>query len=188
LIQVSEIHFIFINLNNFFFIFTDSVIFYEDKSKPILKLSDLLGGLTCEIQSYGPGAEIIEVVSTGPKSYCLKIDVPGKGIIESRKCKGITLKYNNREKTDFATMKSLVDGDLDSVTIQLINKIERGNDGRIFTRVSSDKKFRLVYDKRARLEDKPYETLPWGCRLDKPQVIPDPNIEIEAWTIRNHLV
>jgi len=154
--------------------------------KPILKTADLLGSLTCEIEGYGAGAECVEYVSTGAKSYTLRINVPGKGIIETTKLKGISLKYNNREKTDFATMKSLVDGDLNEVNIKLINKIDRGRDCRIFTTVSSDKKFRLVYDKRARINDS-YETRPWGFRADRPPVEPDPSIIIDEWTVRDHL-
>jgi hypothetical protein len=82
-------------------------------------------------------------------------------------------------------MKSLVDGDLSGVAVELVNKIERGPDFRIFTRASSEKQIRLVYNKRAR--QGPYDTLPWGYRADKPDVVPDPNIIIEDWNIKSYL-
>jgi hypothetical protein len=164
---------------------TDSVIYYEPRGQPILKTGDYLGELTDEVAGYGRGAEIERYVSIGPKSYCLDIKIPGKENAAVRKLKGVTLKYNNKGQTDFNTMKKLVDGDLDDVTIKLVNQIERSEDFRIFTRASASKKVQLVYTKRAR--EGAYDTKPWGLRQNSPPVVADLSYEIEDWNVRNYL-
>lgn len=162
------------------------MIFYEDIAQPILKTGDYLGCLTDEIAEMGDGAYVRAMVSLGPKTYSLEIIVPGKPEpIYVTKMKGISLKYNNKHLTDFKTMKSLVDGDLNGVSVELVNNITRGPDFRIFTRASSEKCVRLVYNKRARLGA--YDTRPWGYREDLPPVIADPNIIIEDWTVRTYV-
>jgi len=137
--------------------------------------------------AYGPEAFCSKYVSIGAKSYALEIKTPNEPPIEMRKLKGITLKHNNKHLTDFNTMKRLVDGDLDAVTIKLVNKIERSKDFRIFTKQESNKKIQLVYNKRARLSDSSYQTKPWGMRQNAPEVVPDPNIFIEDWSFRSYL-
>ena len=122
-----------------------------------MKTSDYLGDLTDECADYGEGAYVKSLVSLGPKSYGLEIIVPGQETpVYITKMKGISLKYNNKHLTDFKTMKALVDGDLSGVAVELVNKIERGPDFRIFTRESSEKQIKLVYNKRARIG--PYDT------------------------------
>jgi hypothetical protein len=182
---------------------TDSVVFFEPKDQPILKTGSFLGKknqiihfifltimqstgeLTDEIADFGAGATISKFVSIGPKSYCLEVKVPGKEPFTITKMKGVTLKHNNKHLTDFKTMKGLVDGELDDVTIQIVNRIERGNDFKIFTRADSTKKVQLVYTKRARVG--PYETKPWGLRENSKPVVPDTRYVIEDWSVRSYV-
>jgi hypothetical protein len=145
-----------------------------------------LGELTDEIAEYGPGAHITKYVSIGPKSYCLEVKVPGKEEpIEIRKIKGVTLKFNNKHQTDFSAMKSLVDGELDDITIKIVNQIERASDFRIFTRKDCSKKVQLVYTKRARVGA--YDTQPWGFRANTAPSVPNDMYKIETWGVRSYL-
>lgn len=82
-------------------------------------------------------------------------------------------------------MKQILRGDIDSVTIKLLRRIEKDNDFNIFTKEMSSKKMQLVFDKRQRVNT--YDTQPWGYREDKPEVVPDPKIHIPEWDIRKHL-
>lgn len=152
-----------------------------------MKTDDYLGCLTDEISSaFGKGAFVQKMVSLGAKTYALEIIVPGKDApVYIIKMKGISLKHNNKHLTDFNSMKSMVDGVKNGVSVPLVNRIERASDFRIFTRTSAEKQVKLVYNKRSRFGA--YDTRPWGFRGDLAPVIPDPNIIIEDWTVRTYV-
>jgi hypothetical protein len=126
------------------------------------------------------------MVSLGPKTYSLQIIVPNSEPVYVTKMKGITLRHNNAHLTDFKTMKNLVDGNLQHVSIKIVNNIVRSPDFKILTTASSEKKVRLVYNKRKRTGV--YDTKPWGHRADFPPVVPDMSIRVEDWEERDYFI
>lgn len=47
---------------------TDSVIFYYKDGDVMPEVGDFLGQMTDELEAYGPGSYIIEIVAGGPKN------------------------------------------------------------------------------------------------------------------------
>jgi len=163
---------------------TDSVLYLDKKNKPLLRFSCYLGELTNEIAEYGEGAQIVEYISSGPKDYFLRIKLPDGSEKHIRKVKGISLKYNNIEETSGESLKKLIDGEVTELNIKLFRKIQRAAGFEVYT-VNGNKTLKLVYDKRVRINA--YETIPYGTKENVPEVIPDPNIVIDDWTLRNYL-
>jgi hypothetical protein len=163
---------------------TDSCIFFAKRGQEILKTGPYLGDLTDETLNFGNNAEIVEFASAGPKNYCLRVKLEDGTFVESRKIKGITLKANNQHETSMETLKRLINGEADQVTVNLINKIQRSSGFEVFSS-DSTKKIQMVYDKRARIPNT-YDTIPWGTVEGAQEVAPDPNIIIPEWEICNY--
>jgi len=144
-----------------------------------------LGCLTDEIKDeYGPDARCFELVSDGPKSYCLRIDKGGGQVVEKRKVKGVTLMHRNKETTNFDSLKKLVDGEIDVLNVNLAKTIERNSAFQIYTRSGVYKNMRLGYSKRRR---EGYKTYPWGFDKDVAAVVPRDDIVIDNWLARDYL-
>jgi hypothetical protein len=161
---------------------TDSVLFVQRDGEKELPCSNYLGGLANELEKFGNGAEIKEYISSGPKDYYLKIKLADGSLKHIRKLKGISLKKNNEEETSGRTLKDLIDGKLDSITVDLIRKIQKTSGFEIYS-VNSKKDLRMVYNKRARVDA--YRTIPWGTKQNEPEVVPDNSIVIEDWETLN---
>jgi hypothetical protein len=165
---------------------SDSVMYVEKRGFPILRCEEALGGLSDEVLAYGEGAEIIAFASGGPKNYAYVVKLADGTTKVIRKCKGISIKFNCQEETSMETLEKLISGELDEVEIPVVRKIERKRGFELVT-TSSTKRLRLVYDKRARIDDG-VETHPWGTKQGAPPVVPDPNIRIPSWELRDHFV
>jgi hypothetical protein len=159
-------------------------MYVEKRGSPILRFEESLGGLSDEVLQYGAGAEIIAFASAGPKNYAYVIKMADGSTKVIRKVKGISIKHNCREETSMETLEKLITGELDEVEIDVMRKIERRKGFQLVS-TNSKKKLRLVYDKRARVG---VETHAWGTVQGAPQVVPDPNINIPSWGLRDHFV
>lgn len=165
-----------------FSLFTDSIMYVENRGSPILRCEEALGGLSDEVLAYGADAEIISFASAGPKNYAYVVKLGDGSTKVIRKVKGISIKHNCQEETSMETLEKLISGDLDEVEINVTRKIERRPGFQLIS-TNSTKKLRLVYDKRVRLG---VETRPWGTKEGAPPVVPDPSIIIPSWELRDH--
>ncbi|CAG2197601.1 unnamed protein product [Mytilus edulis] len=136
---------------------TDSIIFSSKPGdwRPIT--GDYLGDLTDET----PNNNIDVFVSGGPKNYGYKLKNPDRdGNRTCCKIRGITLNYKNALELNFDTMKDVVQGKTDKITVTDDNKICREvKTTNIITR-AEDKTYRIVFDKRVLKKD--YTTTPYG--------------------------
>jgi len=148
---------------------TDSLIFTHKEGEYQPLLGDFLGNWSDELPS---GVKIKEFVSTGPKSYCLRLSNGGAIV----KIKGITQNYANKDKLSFSSMKS-------SVFCMAKNKSEELSDGIIITnklhfcrnKVKSTisnkgitKVLKFKYTKRMKYVNQadPFITYPFGYDFD----------------------
>ena len=134
---------------------TDSIIFKRDRNLYSPQLGDYLGEFTNEIDPT-EGSHIVEFVSAGPKNYSYKLNT---GITHS-KVKGISLNFSASKKIDFNQIKSLV-CNLSEEKILVTQKtiVRDKNDWSLCTK-TTDKIYRMVYDKRVIRED--LSTIPYG--------------------------
>lgn len=139
---------------------TDSIIFLvpAGQENP-LKTGSFLGELTDELSSYGQGAYIDEYVSTGPKSYGIRIYNPMTGKHSYKVVfKGITMNRHVEEKVNFDALKSLVNG-ADPIEVKYTDTIIRGENFRLSSGPSS-KTIKFTFDKRRCVNNN--DTLPYG--------------------------
>jgi len=141
---------------------TDSIIYLYDPAKPelTLPLGDFLGDLTNEIPE---DTFITEYVSTGAKSYALKLS-DGSEICKVR---GFTLNYKNSLAINFDVMKEMVskqeiqnNPNLMKVAIVNERKINRDKKRNILFNRREVKMFKAVYTKRVVQAN--LSTLPYG--------------------------
>jgi hypothetical protein len=159
-------------------------MYVEKRGFPILRCEEALGGLSDEVLAYGEGAEIIAFASAGPKNYAYVVKLADGSTKVIRKCKGISIKFNCLKEMSMETLEKLISGELDEVDIAVWRQIERREGFELVSR-SSVKKMRVVYDKRVRIG---VETHPWGTKQGALPVVPDPNIRIPSWELRDHFV
>jgi hypothetical protein len=139
---------------------TDSIIFIAKKNddgtyEKSLKVGTCLGELTNEMK---PGQFISEFVCTGPKSYSYRAN-DGE---ESVKFKGIAMTFKNSGRVNFESVKELVFGTTEYISLAPQNQFKRIKyDGVIY---NSDmvKRVKATFDKRRILDD--FNTLPYGYR------------------------
>lgn len=170
-------------ISNGIYIFLDSVLYVEKRGHPILKCEEALGGLSDEVLQYGEGAEITAFSSGGAKNYAYVVKLPDGTTKAVRKVKGISIRHNCSEETSMETLEKLITGELKEVQIGLKRKIER-QPGGILVSSDSTKRLRLVYDKRYIIDG--VNTRPWGTKQGVLPVVPDPNIRISSWELRDH--
>jgi hypothetical protein len=139
---------------------TDALIFTQDaRLPPIHKVGDLIGDLTDELSSYGPLARCTEFVSTGPKSYGLRIEIPDKEDHFIIKSKGITITNDTKELVSFENLCRIVKENFKikiPITRFKLNRFE----GPIVHK--SEKTLQFTYSKRKIIQD--FCTRPWGYR------------------------
>lgn len=141
---------------------TDSVIFVESDDslvKPIV--GSFLGELTDECQSFGSDAYITEFVSTGCKSYAIKIYIPSTNSFEYIvKSKGITINSSSSDVVNFNSLKAMV-CDENDVGFRNVshNRFKRLKTLQILSETQS-KKLQFTYTKRICNEN--YNTFPFG--------------------------
>lgn len=142
---------------------TDSLIFVDNKENPLsFTISNFLGDLTDEVECFGTNAFISEFVSTGPKTYSLKVETE-KGPEYIIKCKGITINFENSKIINFECLKSMVTDESfqDSVCVKNERKIKRKRPGIIISALEK-KHLSFTFDKRAVTDD--YFSYPYGFK------------------------
>ncbi|CAD7088403.1 unnamed protein product [Hermetia illucens] len=140
--------------SNILYCDTDSLIFIDSKTDPItFPISDFLGDLTNEIDCFGNDSYVAEFVSTGPKTYGLKIETT-KGAEHVIKCKGITMNFNNSKLVNFEHLKNLVTGECGGEVICVENdcKIRRKRPGIVISTMEK-KRLQFTFDKRVVVEE-----------------------------------
>ena len=122
---------------------TDSVIYTCEKGKNPLKCGPFLGDLTDELD----GSNIVEFVTTGPKSYAYR-EENGK---TQCKVKGFTLNHETSEQINFDNMKYMILEDNNhAITTKPLQFVINPTHG-IKTKswgACEGKRFRLTFDKR----------------------------------------
>lgn len=122
-----------------------------------------LGDLTDELH----GRHITEYASSGPKSYCYKLNsVPneeGEMVADTvTKCKGFTLNWKNSGVINFDTMADLVKNHTEQRILTTFNPytIKRDKKTSAIRTVEESKKYSFVYTKRRIVEN--FDTEPYG--------------------------
>jgi hypothetical protein len=124
-------------------------------------LSQHLGEFTDELSKYGEGAFISEGIYLGAKNYALEITIPGKNEkVHECKVRGFTLNYKNSAQINFESMKKMLMDDTEKIEV-INNTIRTSRTSEVYSR-EERKKYSMIYDKRRRLIDSPFETLPFG--------------------------
>ena len=144
---------------NLLYFDTDSLIYYEDKNNPIdgLECGSRIGDLTDELPAFGPNAICVAFVSTGPKSYSLKIKI-GEEYIYITKCKGITVVHGKGSDVNFNSMVDIVKNG--AVKLTEVERFALGRFDGPFLKTMK-KTLQLTYNKRY-LNRKDWTTTPWG--------------------------
>ncbi|CAB0040669.1 unnamed protein product [Trichogramma brassicae] len=126
---------------------TDSIIYVtREEDTEELETGSMLGQLTDELAAYGAGTYIKSFVSGGPKFYAFKYIKPNGEADIVCKVKGIRLNYANSQLVNFESIKNLVCGELDSVTLT-DHAIRRTRMHDVFTQ-TNNKICKPVYKKR----------------------------------------
>ena len=136
---------------------TDSIIFKQNHNLYTPKLGDYLGEFTNEIDPT-EGSHFIEFVSAEPKNYSYKVNT---GITHS-KMKGISLNFSASKKIDFNQIKQIVCNcnlSEEKITVTQKTIVRDKKDWTLHTK-TTDKIYRMVYDKRVILDD--LSTVPYG--------------------------
>ena len=141
---------------------TDSLIYLEPKdNEPYLNTGSFLGELTDEIiDGFGESSEACSFVSSGPKSYAIKIINNHGKETSIVKCKGITLSHENKELVNFETMVKLVLDENEYINTTG-NRFKTGKYGGVKL-IENNKIFRKTYMKRYISCYDTWKTLPYG--------------------------
>ena len=97
---------------------TDSVIYVSRVGDQDLPIGSMLGELTDELSCIGLGTYINYFLSGGPKFYAYQYKKSDGTEGSVCKVKGIRLNYTNGQKINFASMESLITGELESVVVK----------------------------------------------------------------------
>jgi hypothetical protein len=134
---------------------TDSIFYKRNLDLYTPNLGDFLGEFTNEIDPQ-EGDHIIEFVSAGPKNYSYKLNT---GITHC-KVKGFSLNFKASKKIDFDRIKQIVCHMREErINITQSTIVRDKTDWSLKTK-STDKVYRMVYDKRIIRED--LSTIPYG--------------------------
>ena len=120
--------------------------------------------MTNELSEFGEGSYIDTFVSTGPKSYAYRVfSTRDQSFHYVTKVRGFTLSSATAKHINFETLKRVVKNYVKNDCREEVNvvssRIERTADRNVITKYSN-KKFRLVYDKRVVKEN--FCTYPYG--------------------------
>jgi len=147
---------------------TDSIIYVTDLTNPshhMIETGSSLGEMTNELKDFGPYAYIEEFVSGGPKNYAYKVMGTSDGNpAYCIKVRGISLNNSTAKKVNFETLKRLVhqfvkEKETEEVCVVTSRIDVNRRDRQVVTR-NTEKKYRVVYDKRIVRDD--FTTLPYG--------------------------
>ena len=128
---------------------------YRAQWGSIIKTGDSLGDLTDELN----GNYITNWCGSGPKSYAYTTNA-GKMVC---KVKGFTLNHENSQYINQQTMKQIIEGEKQRITIVNEQAITRDSTTKQITNKYQEKDFRLCYDKRCKIKtDSGIDTLPYG--------------------------
>lgn len=132
---------------------TDSIKYIDDGYIKTIKIGSLLGDLTLEYN-------IIETVSTGPKSYSDK--EPNNNT--HTKVKGFTLNFENSQVINHNQMIKIVKGEIKERVLVDENKITRDTKNKTIVNKYQEKVFKFEYDKRVikTINEDNIDTLPYG--------------------------
>lgn len=143
---------------------TDSVVYVESTKNQQIKTGNALGDLQNELECYGRDAYITEFVSTGPKCYgYIVFDTVCKKIKEVIKCKGFTIRRDNREILNFDTLKNMTTDDADAGYRVIIDdkQIRRR---KMFEIVSEKSSKILQFTSTKRVCNEYFKTVPYGYK------------------------
>ncbi|XP_031342123.1 uncharacterized protein LOC116170010 [Photinus pyralis] len=144
---------------------TDSVIFTQKSEEWSPPCGSFLGDMTDEIECYGPGSQIVEFVSGGPKNYAYKVFSSSANTYSVVcKVKGISLNYKNSRVVNFETIKDAVLNNAPETYVETDRRIARTCTYDVISKPER-KRYRVEYTKRRRL-DVGYDTLPYGYRTN----------------------
>ncbi|KAG5900435.1 hypothetical protein JTB14_029321 [Gonioctena quinquepunctata] len=87
---------------------TDSIIYISGEGEWNVPTGDFLGEMTDELDSYGTGSYMTELVSGGPKNYAYTVYSPTKNEYNQVcKVKGFMLNYQASQLVNFDSMKRM---------------------------------------------------------------------------------
>ena len=138
---------------------TDSVIFTARPDEWCPPLGNFLGDLTDECPDLG-GEYIVKFASGGPKCYALEMNTGEKHV----KAKGVTLNVRNSIVVNMESLTEMLfspSPSEEAKTVHIPSFIKRDPKTAKLYSVGMDKKWRIVYTKRA-IDWKTFETLPFG--------------------------
>ena len=135
---------------------TDSVVYTTEPGQASLPTGRYFGELTDELV---PGDHIVKFVAAGPKNYAYQT-LSGQTVCKIR---GFTLNYLNAQSLNLEALLDVVTNDPSrEIVVTDPSKIVRNHAQREVFTVSQDKRYKLVYDKRVRVQDGTFRTLPYG--------------------------
>ena len=140
---------------------TDSVVFTQKKDEWAPKVGKNLGDLTDEIREFGEGAVAKSFISTGPKSYAIKVVLPDGQIKNIIKFKGISLNDTTSKLITFDTLRNLV-RDRHSFSVP-VRQFAPGKMGGVNLR-NTQKTVNFTFDKRLIVNKTHFNTVPWGFK------------------------
>ena len=133
--------------------------------KYMVPVGKFLGQMTDEIKQYGPRARIVEFVSTGAKSYGIKIEKENGDFIEIVKSKGFTLSYaiskhiNMGKMIDFVKKKCIEGVTTEEFVFSRGIRTQRNHE---ITTNPIRKTFKVTANKRIVIPGDTFETYPFG--------------------------
>lgn len=141
---------------------TDSIIYRTDtRSPPLFETSTRLGDLSDELEKYGRGSYITQLVCAGSKNYSYEFYNAGQACLDYvTKIRGFSLNFTNSKELNFDVMKSMILNRDFQKTIVITDprKIIRYKHTLLTT--DQERKYKVILDKRRILPD--LSTLPWG--------------------------
>eukprot|EP00732_Lithocolla_globosa_P000836 Lithocolla_globosa_v1_NODE_324_length_4471_cov_1015.959466.p1 type:complete len:441 gc:universal NODE_324_length_4471_cov_1015.959466:2576-1254(-) len=128
---------------------TDSIIYVNKRKEYDIPIGGNLGEWKDELEGdYG-----VKFLSTGPKSYCYKLNGGG----EECKIKGFTLNYENSLSLNGDSLEKIINKEVEKITIT--NHMITRSDRTLITN-DIDKDFQFTSTKREYLDD--FSSIPWG--------------------------
>ncbi len=109
---------------------TDSIIYERDPQGYNIPEGRYLGEWECETG----GLPITKFVSTGPKCYSYVVEKPDGSIKAETKIKGITLHSENSKLINFASMRDLVLGNVETIVTKCLSFAYSRQSGEMVTR------------------------------------------------------
>lgn len=140
---------------------TDSVIFCTSPGETKPENGCYLGELTDEIsEKFGSKSKGISFVSTGAKTYSLKVCNENQQIDYITRCKGFTLTEKNKQYINHDSMVKIVKGEIEFIETKS-DKFKTHKYGGV-SLINLKKRLKQTYNKRKLLNAVNFKTIPWG--------------------------